>query len=71
MNPPGNLGNTPTMLIPQDCEWPGEIGRPKRIDMLCSLLLKKLAIPALGDDLHHVFLSCWPVESMSEGFADD
>jgi hypothetical protein len=34
--------------------------------MLCSLLLKKLAIPALGDDLHHVFLSCWPVESMSE-----
>jgi hypothetical protein len=39
--------------------------------MLCSLLLKELAIPALGGDLHRVILGCWSVEPMSEGFADD
>jgi hypothetical protein len=39
--------------------------------MLCSLLLKELVVPALGDDLHRIILGCWPVESMSEGFADD
>jgi hypothetical protein len=39
--------------------------------MLCSLLLKELAVPALGDDFHRVILSCWPVESMSKGFADN
>jgi hypothetical protein len=39
--------------------------------MLHSLLLKKLAVPALGDDLYHFILSCRPVESMPEGFADD
>jgi hypothetical protein len=39
--------------------------------MFGSLLLKELAVPALGDDLHHVILSCRPVEFMPEGFADD
>jgi hypothetical protein len=39
--------------------------------MLYSLLLKKLAIPAFGDDLHHVILGCGPVETKSEGFPDD
>jgi hypothetical protein len=39
--------------------------------MLCSRLLKELAIPALDDNFHRVILSYWPVESMSEGFADD
>jgi hypothetical protein len=39
--------------------------------MLCSLLLKELAVVALSDDLNRVILSCRPLESMSEGFADD
>jgi hypothetical protein len=39
--------------------------------MLRSLLLKKLAIPALGDDLHRAILGCRPVESMFECFAED
>jgi hypothetical protein len=39
--------------------------------MLCSLLLKELAVPILGDDLHHVILDCWLVESMSEGIVDN
>jgi hypothetical protein len=38
--------------------------------MLCSLLLKELAVPALGDDLHCIILDCWIVESMPEGFTD-
>jgi hypothetical protein len=44
---------------------------PKRIGMLCGLLLKELIVPALGDDLHHVILSCGPVEVMSECFGND
>jgi hypothetical protein len=43
----------------------------KRIGMLCGLLLKELIVPALGDDLHHVILSCGPVEAMSECFGND
>jgi hypothetical protein len=43
----------------------------KGVGMLCSLLLNELAIPALGDDLHHVILGCWSVQSMFKGFADD
>jgi hypothetical protein len=39
--------------------------------MLHCLLLKQLAIPVLGDDLHHVILGRRPVETMSEGFPDD
>jgi hypothetical protein len=39
--------------------------------MLCSLLLKELAIPVLRDDLHRVILGCWLVESVPEGLADD
>jgi hypothetical protein len=39
--------------------------------MLCSLLVKELAVPALGDDLHRAIVGYWPVEPMSEGFADD
>jgi hypothetical protein len=39
--------------------------------MLCSLLLKKLTVPTLGDDLHHVIPSCRPIESMFECFAND
>jgi hypothetical protein len=39
--------------------------------MLYSLLLKELAVLALGDDLHRIILSSWPVESVSEGFVDD
>jgi hypothetical protein len=54
-----------------NCEGSGEIDRLKRICMLYSLLLKKLAIPAFGDDLHHVILGCGPVETKSEGFPDD
>jgi hypothetical protein len=40
------------------CKGPGDIDRPKRICMLCCLLLEELAVIALGDDLHHVILSC-------------
>jgi hypothetical protein len=39
--------------------------------MLCNLLLKKLVIPALGDDLHRIILGCGLVETMSEAFPDD
>jgi hypothetical protein len=39
--------------------------------MLCSFLLKKLTIPAFGDDLHCIILGCGLVESMPEGFVDD
>jgi hypothetical protein len=35
------------------------------------LLLKELAVLAVGDDLHHIILSCRPVEIMLEGFFDD
>jgi hypothetical protein len=34
-------------------------------------ILKKLAVPALGDDLYHVIRICLPVEFMSECFADE
>jgi hypothetical protein len=34
--------------------------------MLRCLLLKELAVIALGDDLHHVILSYRPVETMTE-----
>jgi hypothetical protein len=39
--------------------------------MLHCLLLKELAIPVFGDDLHHVILGCRPVETMPKGFPDD
>jgi hypothetical protein len=39
--------------------------------MLCDLLMKKLTVHALGDDLHCVILSYGPVESMSECLVDD
>jgi hypothetical protein len=48
------------------CKVSGEIDQPKRICMLCCLLLEELAIITLGDDLHRVILSCRPVETMSE-----
>jgi hypothetical protein len=54
-----------------DCEWRGEIDRPKRIDMLGCLLLEELTIPAFGDYLQRVILSCRPVESVSECLVDD
>jgi hypothetical protein len=41
------------------------------VDMLHGLLLEKLAVLALGVDLHHVIISCWLVESMSECITDD
>jgi hypothetical protein len=36
--------------------------------MLRSLLLEELTLFTLGDDFHHVNLSCWPVESVPECF---
>jgi hypothetical protein len=39
--------------------------------MLRYLLLEELTISALGDDLHHVILSCGPVKPMSECFVYD
>jgi hypothetical protein len=54
-----------------DCEWSGEIDRLKRVSMLHSLLLKEPAVPALGDDLHRVIISCGAVETMSECFFYD
>jgi hypothetical protein len=39
--------------------------------MLRCLLLEELAILALGDDLHHIILSCRPIEIITEGFAYD
>jgi hypothetical protein len=39
--------------------------------MLRCLLLEELAILAFGDDLHHVILSCRPIEIIQEGFAYD
>jgi hypothetical protein len=39
--------------------------------MLHYLLLEELAILALGDNLHHVIISCRPIETMSEGFTYD
>jgi hypothetical protein len=34
--------------------------------MLLYLLLKELADLTFGDDLHHVLLSCRPVETMHD-----
>jgi hypothetical protein len=39
--------------------------------MLRYLLLEELIVLTLGDDLHHVILSCRPVETVTEGFAYD
>jgi hypothetical protein len=39
--------------------------------MLRYLLLKELTVLAFGDDLHHVILSCRPVETVTKGFAYD
>jgi hypothetical protein len=39
--------------------------------MLRCLLLKELAIPAFGDDPHHVILGYWPVENMPVSFPND
>jgi hypothetical protein len=41
------------------------------ICMLHCLLLKELAVPAFGDDLHHTILGCRPVKTVAEGFAYD
>jgi hypothetical protein len=49
---------------------PGEINGSERIRMLRSLLLEELALFTLGDDFHHVILSCRPVESMPECFSN-
>jgi hypothetical protein len=38
--------------------------------MLRYLLLEELAVLAFGDDLHHVILSCRPVETLPEGLAN-
>jgi hypothetical protein len=39
--------------------------------MLHYLLLEELIVLAFGDDLHHVILSCRPVETMHKCFAYD
>jgi hypothetical protein len=39
--------------------------------MLRCLLLKELAVIALGDDLHHVILSCRLVETVPECLSYD
>jgi hypothetical protein len=39
--------------------------------MLRCLLLKELAVPAFGDNLHHAILGCRLVETVYEGFAYD
>jgi hypothetical protein len=39
--------------------------------MFCCLLLKKLVVITLGDNLHHVILSCEAVENMPECLAYD
>jgi hypothetical protein len=39
--------------------------------MLRSLLMKKPVVPALSDGLDRVIVSCRPIESMFECFADD
>jgi hypothetical protein len=54
-----------------DYKGAGEINRPKMIFMLCCLLLEELTVLAFGDDLHHVILSCKPVETVSESFDYD
>jgi hypothetical protein len=41
------------------------------ICMLRYLLLKELTILVFGDDLHHVILSCRPIEIMHEDFTYD
>jgi hypothetical protein len=38
--------------------------------MLPSLLLKELTLFTLGDDFHHIILTCWPVESVHECFSN-
>jgi hypothetical protein len=54
-----------------DCKRPGDINRPKRIDMLHHLLLKELAISTFLYDFHCVILRRGPVKSMLERFTDD
>jgi hypothetical protein len=74
LNPPGALGSIPMMWYDVDspyCKGPEEINWPKRICMLCCLLLEELTVIALGDDLYHVILSCRPVETVSECLVDD
>jgi hypothetical protein len=39
--------------------------------MLCCLLLEKLVVIALDDDLHRIILSCRPIEIMNECFTYD
>jgi hypothetical protein len=39
--------------------------------MLYYLLLEELTVLAFGDNIHHVTLSCRPVEIVPEGFAYD
>jgi hypothetical protein len=57
LKPPGDLERIPMMSIPQ-------IDGSKRVCMIRSLLLVELALFTLGDDFHHVILTCRPVESV-------
>jgi hypothetical protein len=44
---------------------------PKRICMLCCLLIDELVVLPFGDDLQHIILGCRSVETVPEGFAYD
>jgi hypothetical protein len=67
---PRALGRIPMMYIPHTAKRPGKIDGSNRIHILRSLLLEELTLFTLGDDFHHVILSCWPVESMSKCFSN-
>jgi hypothetical protein len=71
MNPLSALGRAPTMSIPQIAKGQERLIGQRGFCMLRGLLLEELTVPALSDYLHHVILSCGPVESMFECFAYD
>jgi hypothetical protein len=70
LNPPGALGRMLTMSTPHIVKRTGEIDGSKRIHMLRSLFLEELTLFTLGDDFHHIILSCRPVESVHERFSN-